>query len=88
MKAWFAENGITNIHDYTVEVDSAFHLRGVHGNSSIFGPNNILTPADNWNQRWDIFMNANTRATKLEIYQFAGSLMDEFGLSGLPIVPY
>ena len=37
-------------------------------------------------QRQWIFDNPD--ATSKEIYQFAGQLMDEFGLSDLPIVPY
>ena len=41
-----------------------------------------------WNAAWEAFIKNNPRATSKEIYQFAGQLMDEFGLSSLDIVPY
>lgn len=31
---------------------------------------------------------ANPNATAKEVYQFGGKLMDEFGLSNLPMFPY
>jgi hypothetical protein len=34
------------------------------------------------------FIEANPNATAKEVYQFGGKLMDQFGLSNLPIVPY
>ena len=33
-------------------------------------------------------MEANPNATAQEIYQFGGRMMDDYGLSGMPIVSY
>lgn len=42
-----------------------------------------------YNDRWAEFISANPDAEqKNDIVQFAGKLMDEYGLSGRPIVPY
>ena len=41
-----------------------------------------------YNDRWAEFISANPDAEQKDIVQFAGKLMDEYGLSGRPIVPY
>lgn len=41
-----------------------------------------------WNTRWGEWIDANPNASALDVYQFTGSLMDEFGLSRFPIHPY
>lgn len=41
-----------------------------------------------WNARWAEWMSNNPGATARDIYQFGGKLMDEFGISHLPLVPY
>ena len=79
----FANAGV-DIDQFTVTVDHNWtHLRGIHGKG---------LPAQGmpgrWNQRWADFFEANPNATATDIYQFGGSLMDEFGLSGLPVHPY
>lgn len=38
-----------------------------------------------WNPRWRDFISQNPNAEAKEIYQFAGKVLDEFGLSHLPI---
>lgn len=86
LAAWFARKGI-DIDPYTVPLEETTHLAGVHGRGGFVGPGDIPLPG-RWNQRWMEFVRENPRATLKEIYQFAGQLMDEFGLSGLPIVPY
>ena len=39
----------------------------------------------NWTTRRKEWIDANPNASTKEVYQFAGQLMDEYGLSGLPI---
>jgi hypothetical protein len=85
-REWFAARGI-NIDQYTVTLSRGTHLGGVHGRGGYVGPGNTTLPGQ-WNSLWDDFIRANQGATAKEIYQFAGQLMDDFGLSGLPIVPY
>jgi hypothetical protein len=41
-----------------------------------------------WNDRWQAFIDANPNATATDVFQCGGRLMDEYGLSGLPIVPF
>jgi hypothetical protein len=83
---YFTARGI-NIDLYTVELEMQTHLSGVHGRGGFVGPGNVTLPG-RWNARWEDFISANPQATAREVYQFAGQLMDEFGLSGQPIVPY
>jgi hypothetical protein len=86
LQGWFASRGI-DIHQYTVKLEAMIHLKGVHGSGGFVGPGNVVLPG-HWNQLWVSFMEANPNATAKDIFQFAGALMDQFGLSGLPIVPY
>ena len=46
------------------------------------------TMSGRYNDRWAEFISANPDAEQKDIVQFAGKLMDEYGLSGRPIVPY
>jgi hypothetical protein len=85
-RAWFGDRGI-KIDTYTVELGETTHLSGVHGEGGFVGPGDVTLPG-RWNALWEPFIAANPNATAKEIYQFAGQLMDQFGLSGLPIVPY
>ena len=41
-----------------------------------------------WNQRWKDFIDANPNATTKEVYQHLGKMMDDYGLSGLPMGPF
>jgi len=70
-----------NIDNFTVSLSVRRHLSSVHG------VGDAITPG-RFNQRWAEFIEANQNATAKEIYQFGGRLMDEYGLSSLPIVPY
>lgn len=79
----FGDAGI-NIDDFTVTINhNTTHLRGVH----FSGLPNQGMPGG-WNKRWAEFFDGNPNASATDIYQFGGGLMDEFGLSGLPIHPY
>lgn len=77
---FFGARGI-NVDKFTVELSQGQHLQGVHGRGD------LLTPG-RWNQRWGEFIEANPSATAKEIYQHLGRMMDDYGLSNLPIVPY
>ncbi|HXG45260.1 MAG TPA: DUF2380 domain-containing protein, partial [Gemmatimonadales bacterium] len=79
-RRFFQSKGI-DIDQFTVRIGETTHLKGVHGR----GLGNM---PGGWNARWSEFIDANPGATPKDIYQFAGRLMDEFGLSGLPIAPY
>lgn len=41
-----------------------------------------------WNQKRMNFIDNNSSATAKDIYQFAGKMMDDYGLSGYKIHPY
>jgi len=77
-----------NIDEHTVEVSQGVHLKGLHGKGGFVGPGNKMMPAKKWNSAWKEFFAQNPNPTAKEVYQFAGHLMDMYGLSGLPIVPY
>lgn len=68
-------------------LEEATHLSGVHGGGGFVGPGGVVMPGG-WNSLWESWISQNSAATAKEIYQFGGYLMDMFGLSGLPIVPY
>lgn len=72
---FFAKHGI-DVDQYSVEIPEAMHQKLIHGSGN------------NWTTRWKQWIDAHPDATTPEVYQFAGQLMDEYGLSGLPIVPY
>ena len=84
---WFLEKGI-KIDDFTVDLSQQVHQRGVHGRGGFVGPGNVKFPRDDWTKRWDDFIADNQDADALEIFQFGGELMDEYGLSHLPLKEY
>lgn len=86
-KNQFEKIGI-KIDELTVELTERLHLQGIHGKGGFVGPGDIVIPAEKWNVLWSDFFKNNPNPSSKEIYQFAGQLMDAFGLSGLPIVPY
>ncbi|WP_230353967.1 RHS repeat-associated core domain-containing protein [Lelliottia sp. WAP21] len=79
-KSFFKARGI-NIHEHTITIGETNHLKGLHGK----GLGNM---PGKWNKRWEDFIDKNPNATAKDIYQYAGKLMDEYGLSGLDIHPY
>ena len=81
LRPWFSSRGI-DIDQYTVTLGHYLtHLRGVHGKG-------LGSRPGKWNKRWRDFKSANPNATAKEIFQKAGQMMDDFGLSDLPIHPY
>ncbi|HRJ90469.1 MAG TPA: RHS repeat-associated core domain-containing protein [Pyrinomonadaceae bacterium] len=73
-RQFFKTHGI-DVEKYGVEIPEAMHKKFIHG------------AGNNWTTRWKQWIDANPNATTKEVYQFAGQLMDEYGLSGLPIIP-
>jgi hypothetical protein len=72
---FFKKHGI-DVDKYTVEIPEKMHTEFIHRGGN------------NWTTRWKQWIDANPNATTAEVYQFGGKLMDEYGLSGLRLVPY
>lgn len=64
-----------DIDKHTVEISEATHAR-------------LHQAGNNWTTRWKSWIDANPNASTKEVYQFAGRLMDEYGINHVPIVPY
>ena len=79
-RKFFESRGI-DIDEYTVELSRTSHLKGVHGRG-------LGSMPGRWNPRWAKFIQEHPDATAKDIYQFGGKLLDEYGLSHLPIVHY
>lgn len=79
-KRFFDQRGI-DIDEFTVPLGEGRHLRGAHGRGADGLPGR-------WNARWRDFIRENPGASAKDVYQFGGRLMDEYGLSGLPIRRY
>lgn len=77
LRQWFVQQGVVDIHRWTLVIPEHIHRR-IHGG----GPSGGL-----WNEAWRQFMRSNPRAKPEEIYRHAGELMYRFDLSGT-IVPY
>ena len=71
---FFKKHGI-DVDKYTVEISEASHAR-------------LHRAGNNWTTLWKEWIDAHPTATTTEVYQFAGQLMDEFGIGHLPLVPY
>ena len=74
---FIADRGI-DVDQYTITVDAGkggIHMNSIHGKGG-------------WNQKWMEFIDNNPNATAKDIYQFAGKMMDDYGLSGYKIHPY
>lgn len=72
---FFSKHGI-DIDAYAVEVTEGFHRNWIH------------RAGRNWTTAWKRWIDNNPNATTREVYQQAGKMMDEYGLSDLPIVRY
>ena len=67
-----------DVDQYTITADAGkggMHMNIIHGKGG-------------WNQKWMDFIDNNPNATAKDIYQFAGKMMDDYGLSGYTIHPY
>ncbi len=76
----FTEQRI-DIDKYCVELPADVHLKGIHGK----GMGSM--PGD-WNGRWQQFFKANPDAKPNQIFDFMHLMIKDYGLQGLPIVPY
>jgi uncharacterized lipoprotein (TIGR02269 family) len=74
---WFRLQGI-NIHQYTLLVSRAVHLR-IHSGGARGGM---------WNAEWRHFKEGRSRATPEEIWQHAIKLIVKYDLTGAQMVPY
>jgi RHS repeat-associated protein len=72
---FFKRHGI-KVDDFTVEIPEPMHREFIHRGGA------------NWTTRWKRWIDENPDASTTRVYQFAGELMDEYGLSDLSIVPY
>jgi RHS repeat-associated protein len=69
-----------DIDEHTIYIEQATHLRGMHGKGMGKMPGR-------WNPRWKTFFREHPDASPVQIYQQAGNMMDEFGLSDYEIRP-
>ncbi|MGN7787295.1 DUF6443 domain-containing protein [Niabella sp. 22666] len=81
-RKWFAQRGISNIDDYTVQIGQSTHLKGIHGK----GLGSQLP--GNWNKQWADFIKNNPNASPSEIFHHAEGLLKTYGLEHLPYTPY
>lgn len=72
---FFEKHGI-KVDDFTVEMPETFHKGWIH------------KAGQNWTTKWKKWIDANPNASTKEVYQQAGRMMDEYGISDLPLVPY
>ncbi len=74
---FIAERGI-DVDQYTITVSAGkegMHMNSIHGKG-------------NWNPLWMEWIDTHPNATAKDIFQFAGKMMDDFGLSGYEIHPF
>jgi hypothetical protein len=72
---FFAKHGI-DIDSFVVKVPRRMHVEEIH------------VAEHNWTTKWKNWINTNSEATTKEVYQFGGALMDEYGISHLPLEKY
>ena len=64
--------------DYTFTISGGkggLHMNSIHGKG-------------NWNPLWMEWIDNHPDATAKDIFQFAGKMMDEFGLGGYEMHPF
>ncbi|CAM5223544.1 hypothetical protein UACE39S_01036 [Ureibacillus acetophenoni] len=74
----FIKNRGIDVDNFTVTIahgKDSHHLKFLHGQGK-------------WNQKWMDWIDSHPNATAKDIYQFAGKMMDEYGLTGLKIHHY
>ena len=71
---FFKKHGI-DVDKFTVKIPESLHKQ-------------VHAAGRNWTTRWKRWIDANPNATTKEVYQHGGRLMDEYGLSRFPLVPY
>jgi hypothetical protein len=73
LRRWFKSRGI-DIDKYTIKLTADEH-RLIHNEYR-------------WNDIWKDFMEANPKASKRKLFAQMRTMLQEYGLEGLPIVPY
>ncbi|WP_296792943.1 DUF2380 domain-containing protein [Ruminococcus sp.] len=74
---FIAKRGI-DVDKYTISVTAGkggAHMNLIHGKGK-------------WNPKWMEFIDNNPSATAKDIYQFAGQMMDDYGLNKFKIHPW
>jgi hypothetical protein len=74
---FFKTRGI-DVDQYTVTLShgkDSHHLKFIHGEGK-------------YNDAWKTWIDGNPNATREEVFQQAGKMMDEYGLSGIRIHQY
>ena len=72
-RQFFKVHGI-DVEAFQVLIPEEMHRKFIHA------------AGNNWTTKWKEFIDANPNATTKEVYQFAGKLMDEFGISGVSFI--
>ena len=72
---FFKKHGI-EVDKYTIEIPASMHRSEIH------------VAGNNWTTKWKKWIDANPNASSKEVYQYGGKLMDEYGVSGVKLVPY
>jgi RHS repeat-associated protein len=71
---FFEKHGI-DVDDFAVEVSELDHKK-------------LHAAGNNWTTKWKKWIDENPDASTKEVYQYGGTLMDEYGLSGRPLIEY
>ena len=74
-REFFKKHNI-NVDDFCVELPRTTHVNHIHNRQN------------DWTNKWKSWIDSNPNATTKEVYQFAGKLMDEYGISHVQIVKY
>lgn len=74
-REFFQKHGI-KVDEFTIELPVEMHRKWIH------------RAGNNWTTRWKRWIDENPNATTKEVYQFAGQLMEEYGVVGQELVPY
>lgn len=72
---FFRRHGV-DVDQYAVDIPLALHKDWIH------------KAGQNWTTTWKRWIDANSNATTQEVYHQAGRMMERFGISHLPIIPY
>lgn len=81
-KKYFSSKGI-NIDNYTISIDQQItHLKAVHGSG------NLGEKPGHWNQQWAEWIRNNPNASRKEVYQRGGEMLQLFNLQNIDIHPY
>ncbi len=64
------------LDNYCIQIPESMHRSTIHAKGR------------DWTNAWKQFIDSNPLAETKDVYQFAGKLMDEYGVSHVPIVKY